>query len=518
LDALELVPPELTEVRVGLAAACAAVEHLAGDHASAHARLVDALASLPDDHGPATRVVMVELAADGLWRTDYDAMRRWANRASSTLPSDRSAGDEALAVDASAQALLALAETALGNPDAATRSLDTATALVDAMVDSAVATHLDVTNNLAHAELFFERFEDAVRHADRGLAIARSTGQGQYFVLTLAARAVALLRLGRLEEASRTASEAVASARATGHAQVLAHALTVQAYVETASGDLDLAVANVDEALDTFHHLGHSVLSAAASWLAGETLLEAGNPAGCAAVVLDLAGGPEAPRLPAGERCVAWYLLTRAFLTQGRRQDARASLTRLEASAPALTPLRLPQHYARRARAHFALHDDQLDRAAAAALAAAEIADRIDARIDGACARLLAGRALAAAGERTRSVQVLDQARTELDARGACRFRDAAARELRKLGHRVPRTGRSRRRPDDLAALSEREHEIAELIAAGRTNKEIGDILYVSTRTVERHVSHIFTKLGVTSRAQLGTRLLESAGNATELN
>jgi DNA-binding NarL/FixJ family response regulator len=56
-------------------------------------------------------------------------------------------------------------------------------------------------------------------------------------------------------------------------------------------------------------------------------------------------------------------------------------------------------------------------------------------------------------------------------------------------------------------ALSERERQIAELVAAGHTNRQIADRLFLSTRTVERHLSHVFHKLDVSSRAQVGARL-----------
>jgi DNA-binding CsgD family transcriptional regulator len=51
--------------------------------------------------------------------------------------------------------------------------------------------------------------------------------------------------------------------------------------------------------------------------------------------------------------------------------------------------------------------------------------------------------------------------------------------------------------------LSEREVEVARLVLAGRTHKEIGGQLYLSPKTVEHHVARIRTKLGATSRAEL---------------
>jgi two-component system response regulator DevR len=53
-----------------------------------------------------------------------------------------------------------------------------------------------------------------------------------------------------------------------------------------------------------------------------------------------------------------------------------------------------------------------------------------------------------------------------------------------------------------LARLSPQEERILELVAKGKTNKEIGDELFVSEKTVKNHISHIFTKLEVNRRAE----------------
>jgi DNA-binding CsgD family transcriptional regulator len=56
-------------------------------------------------------------------------------------------------------------------------------------------------------------------------------------------------------------------------------------------------------------------------------------------------------------------------------------------------------------------------------------------------------------------------------------------------------------RPTLPAGLTEREVEVLRLIAAGKSNSEIASELYLSVKTVSRHLSNIFTKIGVTSRA-----------------
>ena len=72
--------------------------------------------------------------------------------------------------------------------------------------------------------------------------------------------------------------------------------------------------------------------------------------------------------------------------------------------------------------------------------------------------------------------------------------------------------GRQRRgaRGEGLAALSGREREIAELVAQGRTNREIAAELFVSEKTVEGHLRNVFIKLEVSARAAVA----EAVGRA----
>ncbi len=65
------------------------------------------------------------------------------------------------------------------------------------------------------------------------------------------------------------------------------------------------------------------------------------------------------------------------------------------------------------------------------------------------------------------------------------------------------RAGESSADPAVATALSEREVEVARLVLAGRTHREIGGQLYISPKTVEHHVARIRTKVGARSRAEL---------------
>jgi len=68
-----------------------------------------------------------------------------------------------------------------------------------------------------------------------------------------------------------------------------------------------------------------------------------------------------------------------------------------------------------------------------------------------------------------------------------------------------------------LVQLSRREREIAELVAVGRTNREIAAALFISERTVEGHVQQINNKLGFTARTQIAAWVVEQRQSDTRL-
>jgi DNA-binding NarL/FixJ family response regulator len=108
----------------------------------------------------------------------------------------------------------------------------------------------------------------------------------------------------------------------------------------------------------------------------------------------------------------------------------------------------------------------------------------------------------------TQSRAPLREAVETFDALGLLRYAERARRELRASGERV----RSRV-PGGWAQLSPQELQIAQLAAEGLSNREIGEQLYLSHRTVESHLYRLFPKLGVTSRAQLRDALNPAPGS-----
>jgi DNA-binding NarL/FixJ family response regulator len=61
------------------------------------------------------------------------------------------------------------------------------------------------------------------------------------------------------------------------------------------------------------------------------------------------------------------------------------------------------------------------------------------------------------------------------------------------------------RSPAEILGLSAREWEVLELVAAGRSNGEIAETLYISPKTASVHVTHILDKLGVNNRVEAAT-------------
>jgi DNA-binding NarL/FixJ family response regulator len=84
-------------------------------------------------------------------------------------------------------------------------------------------------------------------------------------------------------------------------------------------------------------------------------------------------------------------------------------------------------------------------------------------------------------------------------------FAERAGSELRATGEKVRRRLADTR--DDLTA---QERQVAQLARNGLSNSDIAARLFLSPRTIEWHLRHVFSKLGIRSRRQLGTALQAS--------
>jgi DNA-binding CsgD family transcriptional regulator len=102
---------------------------------------------------------------------------------------------------------------------------------------------------------------------------------------------------------------------------------------------------------------------------------------------------------------------------------------------------------------------------------------------------------------------VLRAARDTFDALGSAPWSEQARRELRASGERS-----LRRVPEARDQLTAQELQIAQLAAEGLSNREIGQRLFLSHRTISTHLYRVFPKLGITSRAELSASLAPGSG------
>ncbi len=486
-EGLALVGPELAPVRARLVAGCAMCENLLGRHAAAHARLLGALAELGEEGSFAAADLEVELAADALYDSDFPGVRSWAQRARATA-----AAIEAPSFAAVATALECFGALGLGAIADAQALRADAAAQLDALDDGALAGRLDTAYYLGFAEFFCERYDDAIRHLRRGIAVSRASGQGQFVIPMTIGLAHALEVRGRLTEAAEHADAAVEGARLWGNDQMLCFALTADAWVSALRGELGRARAAGAEAMALLDGLDESVLSRATRVHVAAAQLEAGEPEGCLAA-MSAGGAPEFPGVEPGRRAWLYAILARAELALGPPGRRGASGSRAAKRRPPGSACRT-----RRPRC-CAPAPSSTSRCDTRAAPRAD-AGRLGRRGHPGRPRADAGRA----GRRRRGRDPAAQrAESELGGCGAVRLRDEAARELRRRGREDRRAAaagagqRRARRPVRPRARGRRPGR-----ARAHEPRDRGGAVPVGEDGREPH-EPLFDKLGVHSRAEV---------------
>jgi DNA-binding CsgD family transcriptional regulator len=132
------------------------------------------------------------------------------------------------------------------------------------------------------------------------------------------------------------------------------------------------------------------------------------------------------------------------------------------------------------------------------------------ARLELAHALVELGAALRRANQRAMAREPLGRGMTLAAQCGADALAERAREELRAAGARPRRLVLS-----GVEALTPSERRVAELAAAGQTNKQIAQALFISARTVETHVRHALQKLDITTRDQLAHHLGEAADHSS---
>ncbi len=263
------------------------------------------------------------------------------------------------------------------------------------------------------------------------------------------ARADALA--GDLTAAEAAAAEARRSLAGV-HADSLSEipALVALASCHALTGDWQQARADALRAVSRARDAGFMEWMYWALPSAAEAAVQLGDPAAAAEVDELLAAGPERGR------ATAWGV----FLAGQLAREPAAACRHLTEAARQFRSLELPHETGR--------------------------------------AVLALARALLEAGDENGAVEQARVALEDFDRLGARRDADAARALLRSLGAAAASVRRT-----TAGALSERETEVLALVARGLTNREIGQELFISRRTVDAHVQNLLRKLDVSGRAEL---------------
>jgi DNA-binding NarL/FixJ family response regulator len=305
---------------------------------------------------------------------------------------------------------------------------------------------------------------------------------------------------GRFGRAREAAQETVDASYLSGNPSSLAYACTTQCFVHAQAGEAAEAVAAGELAVELARTLRRGLYVALPHVNLGAALLVAGEPGRARAQLVEARSRGALDHWVG--RC--WWEIWMAHAELGLENLDAAERWAAEAERTAADMgLDGRRGSARATAAEVMLARGDASAAAAAAIEAAELLDRCGQSSSAARARVAAGRAWVAAGEPEHAVSCLEGARATFLEAGAPRLADEAARELRRLGRRVARPGGRATTTDGLGGLSDREREVAGLVAAGRTNGEIATALHLSEKTVANHLTRIFGKLGISSRAAL---------------
>ena len=349
--------------------------------------------------------------------------------------------------------------------------------------------------------LELDQVEEAIVAADEARRRAEQRGTLALLPMTYMAAAGARYYAGRWDDALAEVEAGRAVAEDTGSLNFVLYYEALSALIATRRGDLRTAEGHLARGTQ---HLASGLSLFGADWLFGAQAvwLEAGGDIAAAVTVAEMAWAQTASiRYFYGYRARGVHLV-RSALAVGRTDLARAITDDLEEGARR-TPAASAIGAARLCRG-------LLDRDPTALLEAVGHYRRTALGPDLAvCCEATAG-VMAERGQQDDAISLLREAAALYADFDAAADADRVDTALRRLGVRKAR--RRRQRPTfGWEALTPMELSVSALAAQGFTNPEIGSRLYISRRTVETHLSHVYTKLGFTSRSQLAAEVSRRA-------
>ena len=464
------------------------------------------------DLARAARIALWLAREYGLAFDNDAASRGWLARAERLLR-DVSPGAE--------QGWLDLARSE-GARDAAHAASLAASALDVALAAQDPDLELRALAQLGLAEVTLGNVDQGLARLDEAMAAATSGEPAnlETFADICCTLMLACERAGDSERPQQWSAVLEAFVRSYDHVTLLAFCRTCCADVYAANGRIDAAEAELEDAVRELAAAGQRSRCIPPSARLAEIRVLQGRFDEAEQLLVGLEAEPEAlqarvsVRLARGEAGAASGLLVRRLdelgwtnllaapllaqlvegrLAEGRLDDARAPAAALDVIAE--TPGRdRVAAFAVGAHGRIALVEGR-ERAHGLLLEAVNRFAALGLRLDAARARLDLARSLADSAPEI-AIDTARHARTELEALGALRDADEAASFMRSLG------AKGRAGPKAVGLLSRRETEVLRLLGEGLTNRQIGERLFISPKTVEHHVGRVFSKLDLTTRAE----------------
>jgi len=300
--------------------------------------------------------------------------------------------------------------------------------------------------------------------------------------------------IGSWDDAAMHAELAVSLAYDAGRLPELGNAHSIAALVPAVRGDWETAGRHVQMATQTAYSFGDAAAIAMASVAQEYLALAQGDLEGVilAAAATRATGRKEFFSL---SESYGWrWMEIEALIGLGHLSQAERALAAMDADLRIVGP---PSAWvaAARLRADLATAAGKTAEAAAACDAAWQHARGLQAPLALARLEISDARRLRAAGQPETAVARLTSARQRLAKLGARPYLQICDRELAVTS--VPQPGPA------LPGLTPAEQTVARLVASGQTNRQTATELYVSVKTIEFHLSSIFTKLGIRSRKEL---------------
>jgi DNA-binding CsgD family transcriptional regulator len=389
-----------------------------------------------------------------------------------------------------AQALLRAASVA-GDPEKERRTLVEVLAAAESagVLDTSVL-HVLVA---ARARFMLGDNDEAARLARRALERARQDGAMGLVVQALRLVAYADFDRGRWQTAYAAAGEAVELGHELEQRSSVCRCLGLLAEIDAARGDESACRERATAAIEIARSIGLSIHRERAERALGRLYLAGGNTGAAIEQLervdtrLERAGNKEMNVTP------AWDLVE-AYARTGQIARARALLARAEVAMPPISPAEeVPIQ-----RCHGILAEDgSFETAFERALV---LDDEQPFPFERARTELTYGERLRRAGAPKRAREQLRAALAAFEELGATAWAERARSELAASGERL------RRAPVAREALTPRELQVALAVAKGDSNAEVAAALYLTPKTVEYHLTHVYRKLGLRSRADLAHR------------